>query len=130
MTGSRVRPALVCSMLAGWLAGCGESPSTDPERRPPAAEGAVTRGRLAVERVGCGVCHVIPRVAGPRGTVGPSLAGFGSRTFIAGTLPNRPDILADFVRDAPSLVPRTAMPPMPLDRDAARDVASFLHTLR
>ncbi|MDC7785049.1 c-type cytochrome [Rhodoplanes sp. TEM] len=124
-----MRPVLVCSMLAGWLAGCGESPTTDPEWRPSTG-GAAARGRLVVERVGCGVCHVIPRVAGPRGTVGPSLAGFGSRTFVAGTLPNRPDVLADFVRDAPSLVPRTAMPPMPLDRDAARDVASFLHTLR
>lgn len=78
----------------------------------------------------CGVCHVVPGATGARGRVGPSLAGFGRRTFIAGVVPNRPDVLARFVQNAPSLVPNTAMPPLPINQSEARDVAAFLYTLR
>jgi cytochrome c1 len=61
--------------------------------------------------------------------VGPSLEGFADRGLIAGRLPNRPDMLARFVRDAPSLVPGTAMPAIPMtDRDAA-DIAAWLGSL-
>jgi cytochrome c1 len=35
-------------------------------------------------------------------------------------------VLAAFVRDAPSLVPGTAMPAMPLTEAEARDVAAYL----
>lgn len=93
------------------------------------ASGDPQRGAAAISRVGCAACHDIPGVRGPSGQVGPSLAGFAGRTMIAGTLPNRADLLAIFVRDAPSLVPETGMPPLPLDQQEARDVASFLYTL-
>lgn len=121
--------ALLAVGTAAVLTGCDRLPGGRPEARDVAEEAAV-RGKATVVRVGCGVCHVIPTVPGPRGTVGPSLAGVGNRGFVAGTLPNRLDVLAAFVRDAPALVPRTAMPPMPLDEEAARDVALFLSTLR
>ena len=50
--------------------------------------------------------------------------------MIAGRLPNRPDVLAHFVRRAPELVPGTTMPAMPLSEKEARDVAAYLYTLR
>jgi cytochrome c1 len=89
-----------------------------------------TRGRMLVARIGCNVCHVVPGVPGPRGRVGPSLERFATRALIAGVVPNRADLLVQFVRDAPSLNPGTAMPELPLDEGEARDVAAFLYTLR
>jgi cytochrome c1 len=71
---------------------------------------------------------VIPGVW-PEGALGPPLAGFAERTIIAGRLPNRPDLLARFIRDAPSVAPGTAMPAMPISEEESRDVAAFLYTL-
>ncbi|WP_245942303.1 c-type cytochrome [Sphingomonas gilva] len=93
----------------------------------PQADAA--RGKAAIERVGCASCHAIPGVRWPQGTIGPSLDGFAERALIAGRLPNRPDVLAAFVRDAPSLAPGTNMPAMPLNEEESRDVAAYLYTL-
>lgn len=49
--------------------------------------------------------------------------------MIAGRLPNQPEVMATFVRDAPSLAPDTGMPSMPLTETEARDVAAYLYTL-
>ena len=87
------------------------------------------RGRKVVERVACGACHVIPGVPWPQGRVGPSLDGFARQALVAGRFPNEPDILARFVRDAPSLAPQTGMPAMPITEQEARDVAAYLYTL-
>ncbi|WP_246152502.1 c-type cytochrome [Sphingomonas montanisoli] len=98
--------------------------------RPAAADGAaIARGREAAVRLGCGACHVLPGVDWPRGRVGPALSEMGDRALIAGRLPNRPDILAHFVRDAPALLPGSAMPALPMrDRDAT-DIAAWLGSL-
>ena len=113
--------------LAGAASGCAE---TEPPAHLQVFGGDVTRGKAAIERVACGVCHVIPRVNGPNGVVGPSLERFGRRALIAGRIPNTPTTLAQFVRDAPSLAPSTAMPELPIDEQEARDIAAFLYSLR
>lgn len=92
--------------------------------------GEVENGRAVIGQVGCGVCHVIPGVRGARGRVGPSLEFFGTRQVIAGRFPNEPDSLSQFVRNAPSLAPETAMPRFNLSEKESRDVAAFLYTLR
>ena len=81
-----------------------------------------------VERVGCGSCHVFPDIAWPRGGVAANLDGFADQSLVAGRIPNRPDLLAAFVRDAPSLVPGIAMPAMPMTEEESRDVAAYLYT--
>jgi hypothetical protein len=58
----------------------------------------------------CGVCHVIPGVAGAEGIVGPPLTNFAHRQFIGGIMPNRPGTLVQWMRDPPSLAPNTGMP--------------------
>lgn len=83
-----------------------------------------------IERVGCAACHTIPGIGWPKGRVGPPLKGFAEQSLIAGRVPNRPDVLAAFVRNAPAVVPETGMPPMPLSEEEARDVAAYLYTLR
>ena len=106
------------------LAAC-KPPPHERNEMPRASE---ERGRLAMERVGCGSCHVIPGVW-PQGRVGPSLQTFADQSLIGGRLPNRPDILSGFLRDAPRWLPGTAMPAMPLTEQESRDAAAYLYAL-
>lgn len=105
------------------LAACAEPP--DSQQVPDAA--AKKRGLAAIERAGCGACHEIPGVAWPRGRLGPSLEGFDDVGLIAGAVPNEFELLARFVRNAPSLKPGSAMPAMPLSVQDSRDVAAYLY---
>lgn len=87
------------------------------------------RGLRVMARVGCGSCHTIPGLDWPQGRVGPPLAGYSERNLIAGHLPNRPDLLAAYVRNAPAVLPGTTMPAMPVTPEESRDVAAYLYTL-
>lgn len=120
-----VRRATVVSLACAVICGC-----QDVDVRTVAIAGADPgRGRDVIERVGCGACHAIPGVRGPQGRVGPALAGFGRQALIAGQLPNEPEALANWVRNAPGLISQTGMPAMPLTEPEARDVAAYLYTL-
>lgn len=114
------------ALAATGLAGACAEPS-EPRRTIAGAE--PKRGLAVIERVGCAACHEVPGVAWPRGATGGSLAGFGDRPLVAGRLPNTPDVLTAWVRDAPSLAPATAMPAMPISPAEARDVAAYLYGL-
>lgn len=92
--------------------------------------GDADEGRGAIVAYGCGSCHIIPGVAGARGTVGPSLENFADRAYIAGILPNKPGNLTRWLINPPLFAPKTSMPDMQVsDRDAA-DMAAYLYTLR
>ena len=105
------------------LAAC--KPPPEQRQAMPIADPA--HGIALIKQVGCGSCHTIPGVGWPQGKVGPSLDGLAERALIAGQLPNRPDILAAYIRNAPALVPGTGMPAMPLDDQQARDIAAYLY---
>lgn len=92
--------------------------------------GDAARGRaLVVSGIhGCPACHTIPGVL-PRGVVGPPLDGMAQRAFIAGELPNTPNVLVDFLENPPALVPRTGMPNVGLTTADARNIAAFLYSL-
>ena len=47
--------------------------------------------------------------------------------MIAGRLPNRPDVLSAYIRNAPALVPNSAMPAMPVSEAESRDIAAYLY---
>jgi mono/diheme cytochrome c family protein len=113
---------LALSML---LAAC----KPPPEERHPMAEASAERGRAVIARVGCASCHTVPGIRWPEGQVGPSLHGFAASNLISGRLPNRPDVLAAYVADAPAVLPGTTMPAMPISEREARDVAAYLYTL-
>lgn len=85
------------------------------------------RGQEAIANAGCGACHTIQGIRWPRGDMAPALGNFQSRGLIAGRLPNRPDVLAAFIRNAPAMVPDTAMPDMPVTSREARDIAQYLY---
>lgn len=100
-----------------------------PENRHTIPAASAERGLAVIVSSGCGACHQIPGVDWPKGKIGPPLDDYAARTIIAGRLPNRPDILARWVRNAPSLVPGTAMPAIPISEEQSRDVAAYLYTL-
>jgi cytochrome c len=106
----------LAASLAGWL--------------PLPASGRADPGLVALEAYDCGVCHRIPGVRGARGTVGPPLAGFGRRIYVAGRFPNDEATLARWIVDPPALAPGTAMPAIGVSERDARDMAAYLHRLR
>lgn len=111
--------------LAVLASGCKPAPEAATEM--PLASAA--RGKEVIERVGCGSCHTIEGISWPQGKTAPALQGFDRRGLIAGKLPNRPEVLAEFVRNAPALVADTTMPPMPLSANEALDVTAYLYEI-
>jgi cytochrome c len=121
MTFSELATIIVLLGLAG--VGCRRSPAT--ESAPDPEEGAIL-----LSAHGCGSCHSIPGVSGASGTIGPPLAGYARRAYIAGKLPNRLDNLMRWIRDPQAIEPGTAMPSLPVNEAEARAMAAYLYTLR
>lgn len=88
------------------------------------------RGAALMLSYGCGACHAIPGVVGARGSVGPDLAGFAGRAYVAGVLPNEPDGLVRWLINPPLHSPNTAMPGLGVSETEARDMAAYLYSLR
>ena len=113
--------ALIVS--AATLAAC--AAETDP---PPQVRGGdVERGRTALIRHECGVCHVIPGIPSAVGRVGPALDEYAQRPYIAGKFPNQPDVLGRWIVDAPAMAHQTAMPAIAMSQQEARDAAAYLY---
>lgn len=114
--------ALAPVVAAVVLLGCrGEAPLP--------RSGDAERAIAAMERHGCGACHRIPGVPGARGVVGPSLAGFGRRPYIAGALRNDPANLERWIRDPQAIEPGTVMPTLGVTPAEARAIARHLTAL-
>ncbi|MBT9464103.1 MAG: c-type cytochrome [Hydrogenophaga sp.] len=101
-----------------------------PDRTPTLRDADAAKGRLLVTDKGCVACHTFPDVKWPRGGLGPSMEDFARQGLIAGRLPNQPGVLMQFVRNAPGLVPGTAMPAISMTDQEARDVTAYLLTLK
>lgn len=126
MTGRQNRSYIAAAaMLCLALAACKQPPG--PRYVPDPED--VKRGRAAIVRVGCAACHEIPGIDWPRGRTGPSLVGFDDIGLIAGAVPNTPENLSNFVRNAPAVKPGSTMPAMPLTQEESRDVAAYLYGL-
>ena len=110
-------------LLAAILTACADEPMI-------AVPGDPAAGRAALERYQCGACHAIPGIAGAHGRVGPPLAEYRQRVYIAGKFPQEPALLAKWIQDAPSLAPQTAMPNVGVSDADARDIAAYLYQLR
>src|SRR4051794_14604409 len=100
-----------------------------PIEPPPGYLGSPSRGRMLITRYGCTACHSIPGSA-PEGMVGPSLAGMGSRSYIAGRYPNEPIDMEEWLQSPQTMKPGTAMPDLGVTERDARDLAAYLATLR
>jgi cytochrome c len=95
------------------------------------AAGNVSRGRELANQYGCNVCHMMPGVEGPQGSLGPSLAGLASRpTFSTAAVPNTAANLAQFIQNPASLNPQSSMPPIAIAADDVQDLVAYLQTLK
>ncbi len=95
-----------------------------------APAGDVVRGKLLLSQYQCGACHTIPEVPSSRGVVSSSLEGFGQRSYIAGRLVNRHELLARWIENPSAMVPDTAMPSMGVTPQDAQDMAAYLLELK
>lgn len=96
----------------------------------PIAGGNADRGKNTIAVMGCGSCHHIPGVAGAVGLVGPPLDNVAQRGMIAGELPNTPENMVRWIRDPQSVEPNTAMPNLGVDEQSARDIVTYLYSIR
>jgi cytochrome c2 len=99
-------------------------------RPPPPPEGDRARGRLLLHQYGCGYCHRIPGVQDAHGDIGPPLDDVGRRVYLAGSLPNTPEQMAQWIRFPQSYRPGTAMPDVHVTADDAKDMVAHLYRLR
>jgi cytochrome c len=103
--------------------------------RPPAlaehsGEPSADRGGEAIARYGCGDCHTIPGIREATATVGPPLADWRDRAYIAGRMANTPKNLARWIANPQSIEPGTAMPDLEVPPSTARAIAGYLFDLR
>src|SRR5690606_805342 len=113
------RRAIGTAIVVSCLAGC--APSRESFVRLPNAD--PEQGRVEMKNYSCGVCHVIPGVRGARGQVGPTLESYAKRVYVAGKFQNEPQLLAQWIQDAPSLASETAMPAIDMSDEQARNMA-------
>lgn len=114
--------ALLALALA-WLAGGAGA-------QQPAERDRAERGKALLAQYQCGACHTIPGVAASRGQVAPPLAAWSKRSYIAGRLPNRPELLARWIVAPDTLVPGTRMPSMGVAPADAEAMSAYLFSLK
>jgi len=110
---------LLASVLHGVLA----------HAQPVAPGASVDRGKVLLAQYQCGSCHTIPGVQAARGDSAQTLRAWSRRSYIAGRLPNRPDVLVQWIMDPQSLVPGSTMPSMGVSRPDAQHIAAYLLSL-
>ena len=99
--------------------------------QPPKPIGNAGRGKELVAQYGCNVCHTVPGIDGPQGSLGPSLDGVASRPAVSfGAVQNTPENLVKFIREPASMNPQSSMPPIALTEADAKDVVAYLMTLK
>ena len=92
--------------------------------------GTPSRGREKIRRYGCPSCHTIPGIEEADSLVGPPLTRIASRTYLGGVLTNSPEHMTRWIRDPRGVDPLTAMPNLGVTEEDARDIASYLYTLK
>ncbi|WP_044241467.1 c-type cytochrome [Chondromyces apiculatus] len=117
--------APVLLVLLAFATGC-----TRPERQPEVTDGDPELGKVAIQRYGCGTCHTIPGVPGAEGRSAQLLFGFADRADIARSAPNTYKNLVTWIQNPQKLDPSTRMPSLNVTEKDARDIATYLLTLR
>jgi cytochrome c len=118
--------AFACAAAA--LSSCQQA---ELERKAEAMTGGnPRRGVEAIRKHGCASCHTIPGVPGATALVGPNLQQVASRMYLAGVLPNTPDNMVRWIQHPRDVDPLTAMPNLGVNDADARDIASYLYTLK
>jgi cytochrome c1 len=115
--------ALATTLAAGWACRHARADTT-------AQASSKARGQRYIEQWGCGSCHTVPGIRSAAGVVAPPLTAFARRSFIAGEVANTPDNMVRWLMDPQSIEPGTAMPNLGVSETVARDMATYLYSLR
>jgi cytochrome c len=129
----RLAFSLLLLLVLALFQACNRDEAAKSMAKPAEAVpiGNAERGKALAGQYGCNVCHAVPGVEGPQGSLGPSLAGLGSRPAISfGTVQNTPENLVKFIQEPASLNPQSSMPPIGLTDVDAKDIAAYLLTLK
>lgn len=119
-------PMLILLLFAcGLLAGC----DNDQSGAILNFQGDAKRGKTLITEYGCGNCHLIPKVAGANGNVGPPLLHLATRVYIAGFVRNSPENLSVWLQDPQKILPGNGMPAMGISRKDSHDITAFLYSL-
>jgi cytochrome c len=122
---------VLASISCAFMSACEEGPREAHETSARGqAAGDPRLGQKLMAQYQCTACHAIPDVAGPFGGMGPTLARFGRRSYIAGHIPNDARQLSAWLRSPQALVPGTAMPDLGVSEADASDMAAYLLSLR
>jgi len=92
--------------------------------------GDPVRGKFLMLRYGCGGCHRIPGIVGAAGKSAPSLEHLVQEAYISGNLPNTPENVIRWIQFPHSILPKTKMPEMGISSSDARDLTTYLWSLR
>lgn len=92
--------------------------------------GDPVKGIYAIEYYGCGSCHAIKGIPKANGLVGPSLNGIAMRMYVAGVLQNTPANMERWIQNPKRVNPNTAMPYLGVTSNDARNITSYLYTLK
>lgn len=127
--------ALAALVTLAALGACGEVNAPTLGNMPSGLSNAPARpdparGRQLLLQYQCGSCHLITELPGAAGRHGPPLSGWGRRSYIAGVAPNAQASLAAWIRSPSSLRPATSMPDLGVPAADARDMATYLLSLR
>jgi cytochrome c len=114
------------AIAAATIAFAGCSRFDQPEQR----SGSERTAPELMAQYGCPACHVVPNVPGAIGKVGPSLDSLFQRSYLAGSLPNTPDNLVQWIMHPQHYRPGTAMPDMGVSDRDAHTIAKFLEANR
>jgi cytochrome c1 len=101
-----------------------------PQPGASAIRESADRGKQQIIAYGCGSCHVIPGIAQANGLVGPPLTHFAKRAYIAGEVANNPEFLTQWIAVPQSIEPGTVMPNLGVSYGKARDIATYLYTIK
>lgn len=95
----------------------------------PTGAAAIAGGKL-IQMIACGGCHAI-RGTPMKGTFGPDLTHFGSRSGIAAyTLTNTPQNLLAWLKDPQAIKPESTMPTTPLPLREQQQLVAYLEELK
>jgi cytochrome c len=121
---------LVMIFLLVSTVACGQRHDRVTEIQRAVVGGDTVRGQQAILNYGCGTCHVIPGIAGATAHVGPPLNEYARRHYVAGMILNNQDNLIAWLVNPQAINPGTAMPNLNVTEDDARDIATYLYSLR
>jgi cytochrome c2 len=129
--GKTVKTAILLMILLIALApGCKSAHEKALIEAKSRVGGDPERGAFVIQRYGCGGCHNIPGVVGAGGKAAPSLAHLTNEAYISGTLQNTPQNVMRWIRFPHSILPQTKMPELGIGETEARDITTYLWSLR